>query len=213
MGTTERREREKEQRRNEIINSAERVFFSKGIENSTMDEIAEDAELSKGTLYLYFKSKEELFHAICGRAGKKLLGMFEESIKDKKSGLLKVKSIGQAFYDFSQIYPEYYEVIKRADSMKVCDCENLHEAKKAKEQGEETLGLLKKCVNEGINDGSIRSELDTEITSIMLYGMSKGVIQIMNEVIPETGMPLIQDKKLFIESFFEFAGYGLNNQK
>ena len=61
MGITERKEREKLQRREDILNAAERVFFSKGHKNSTMDDVAEEAELSKGTLYLYFKSKEGFY--------------------------------------------------------------------------------------------------------------------------------------------------------
>ena len=60
MGTHERKEREKEHRREEILAAAQAVFFEKGLQNSTMDEIAERAELSKGTLYLYYKSKEDL---------------------------------------------------------------------------------------------------------------------------------------------------------
>ena len=52
MGIAERREREREQRRNTILDAAETVFFSKGINLATMDEVAEEAELSKGTLYL-----------------------------------------------------------------------------------------------------------------------------------------------------------------
>ena len=60
MGIAERKEREKEHRRNTILDAAEEVFFSKGINLATMDEVAERAELSKGTLYLYFKNKEEL---------------------------------------------------------------------------------------------------------------------------------------------------------
>jgi TetR/AcrR family transcriptional regulator len=50
MGITERKEREKEQRRNAIIDAAEKIFFTKGMDNSTMDDVAEEAELSKGTL-------------------------------------------------------------------------------------------------------------------------------------------------------------------
>lgn len=56
MGTTERKKREKERRRNTIIDAAEKVIFSKGLDQSTMTEIAQEAELSKGTLYLYFKN-------------------------------------------------------------------------------------------------------------------------------------------------------------
>ncbi|MDL1893205.1 helix-turn-helix transcriptional regulator, partial [Sphingobacteriales bacterium CHB3] len=52
MGIIERKEREKEQRREEIVTAAEKIFFEKGLAIATMDEIAEAAELSKGTLYL-----------------------------------------------------------------------------------------------------------------------------------------------------------------
>ena len=69
MGIAERREREKDQRRNTILDAAEKVFFSQGINLATMDGVAEEAELSKGTLYLYFKSKEELFLGIACREG------------------------------------------------------------------------------------------------------------------------------------------------
>ena len=56
MGIAERKEREKLQRRNDIIDAAERLFFQHGFETPTMDDVAREAELSKGTLYLYFKS-------------------------------------------------------------------------------------------------------------------------------------------------------------
>ena len=65
MGIAERKQREKEQRRQHILQVAETIFLEKGINSSTMDEIAAVCELSKGTLYLYFKSKEELFLDIC----------------------------------------------------------------------------------------------------------------------------------------------------
>lgn len=60
MGTHERKEREREHRREDILDAAQHVFFEKGLPTATMDEIAEIAELSKGTLYLYYKSKEDL---------------------------------------------------------------------------------------------------------------------------------------------------------
>jgi AcrR family transcriptional regulator len=60
MGIYERKQREKEQRKTEIINAARKVFSNKGFNTATMEEIASEAELSPGTLYLYFKNKEEL---------------------------------------------------------------------------------------------------------------------------------------------------------
>ena len=212
MGTAERREREKEQRRNDIIDAAEKIFFSKGMETATMDEIADEAELSKGTLYLYFKSKEELFHAICQRGGAILLELFNKYTQKGSSGLDKIHLIGEAYYEFSQKYPDYFSVIKRADALQHCDCENSEEALKAKLQGEQTLGLVGKVVAEGISDGSIRSTLDPSTTATLLYGMSKGIFQIMSEVIPGENTPLVSDKQNFMNSFFEFIGYGLRPQ-
>ncbi|MFX1452616.1 MAG: TetR/AcrR family transcriptional regulator, partial [Promethearchaeota archaeon] len=53
-----RREREKEQRREDIIDAAEKLFLTQGFENTTMKQIANEAEYSKGTLYNYYKSKD-----------------------------------------------------------------------------------------------------------------------------------------------------------
>ena len=64
MGIAERKEREKEYRKESILDAAQKVFFEKGLHLSTMDEIAETAELAKGTLYLYYHSKEDLYLAV-----------------------------------------------------------------------------------------------------------------------------------------------------
>lgn len=67
MATADRKEREKEQRKNVILDAAEKLFFSKGFDSVSMEEIAKEVELGKGTLYLYFKSKDSLFFAIISR--------------------------------------------------------------------------------------------------------------------------------------------------
>ncbi len=61
MQEISRREREKLNRRNEILNAARKVFATKEYDSATVDDIAEVAEISKGTIYLYFKSKADLF--------------------------------------------------------------------------------------------------------------------------------------------------------
>ncbi|MCA1794396.1 MAG: TetR/AcrR family transcriptional regulator [Desulfotignum sp.] len=60
MGIYERKQREKQRRRKDIINAAQKIFSVKGFNSATMEEIASAAELSPGTIYLYFKNKEEL---------------------------------------------------------------------------------------------------------------------------------------------------------
>jgi AcrR family transcriptional regulator len=64
MGIQERKEREKERRRQQIIVAAKRVFSKKGLSKTTMEDIAKESELSPGTLYLYFKNKEELYASL-----------------------------------------------------------------------------------------------------------------------------------------------------
>lgn len=64
MGITERKSREKELRRQQIMAAAKKLFASKGFSRATIEEIAKEAELSPGTLYLYFKNKDELFAAL-----------------------------------------------------------------------------------------------------------------------------------------------------
>lgn len=64
MTVHERKEREKKQRRNSILLAAEALFAKLGLHEASLDAIAEKAEISKGTVYLYFKSKEDLFFSV-----------------------------------------------------------------------------------------------------------------------------------------------------
>ncbi len=96
MGIIERKEREKEQRREEIIGSAEQVFFEKGLQVATMDEIAEQAELGKSTLYLYYKSKEDLYLAVLLRGTEILLHKFEKVAASDDPTIKKIADLGEA---------------------------------------------------------------------------------------------------------------------
>ena len=111
MSISDRREREKIQRRNTIIDAAEKLFFSKGFANTTMDEVAEIVELSKGTLYLYFKSKEELYGAIIQRAMDILKDMFKEAAATDGNGLTRINAVGMTFYDFYKKYPFHFQAL------------------------------------------------------------------------------------------------------
>ena len=64
MGLEERRKREKEGRKKAILRAARKLFFEKGLQSITVENIAKEAELSKGAVYLYFKGKEEIYAQI-----------------------------------------------------------------------------------------------------------------------------------------------------
>jgi len=59
-----RKDAERKARQKLILDGALRVFKSKGLEHATMDEIANEAEFGKATLYYYYKSKEDIFNTI-----------------------------------------------------------------------------------------------------------------------------------------------------
>jgi AcrR family transcriptional regulator len=61
MGFEERRRREKDSRRNTILRAARKLFFEKGFKSVTVESIAKRAEFSKGSIYLYFSGKEEIY--------------------------------------------------------------------------------------------------------------------------------------------------------
>jgi TetR/AcrR family transcriptional regulator, repressor of fatR-cypB operon len=63
-----RRERERLARRQDILKAATKVFGEKGFHTATLDEIAQEAEFAKGTLYLYFESKEDILASIIAAA-------------------------------------------------------------------------------------------------------------------------------------------------
>ena len=111
MGIQERKAREREQRKEQIVNAAEEVFFRNGYTQSTMQHVADVAELSKGTLYLYFKSKEELHYAINLRGMVKLHELMTEEYTPRQSGFDNLMAMSRAYLKFFKSYPNYFAAI------------------------------------------------------------------------------------------------------
>ena len=179
MGISERKERERIQRRQEIIYAAEKVFFTKGFNSTTMDDIASEVELSKGTLYLYFKNKEELFKVFVNRGISKLHELFVEFSSKQSNGLMKVKAIGEAYIKFYFEFPNYYKALMFEEVQKVEGIEPESEDEKILKKKMETNKILIETIIEGMNDGSIRNDLDPAKTALILWGESLGVLQLV----------------------------------
>ncbi len=106
MGIQERKQRERERRRQQIIVAAKRVFSEKGYSKSTMEDIAREAELSPGTLYLYFKNKDELYASLSLRILQYLNIRLEDVKKEKDIELRqKIAAIKEALFDVYQFDP------------------------------------------------------------------------------------------------------------
>ena len=106
MGIQERKQRERERRRQQIIVAAKRVFSERGFSKTTMEDIAREAELSPGTLYLYFKNKDELYASLSLRILQYMNIRLEDVKKEKDSNReQKIASIKEALYDVYQFDP------------------------------------------------------------------------------------------------------------
>ena len=180
LGIAERREREKEQRRSDIVDAAEEVIFSRGIAQATMDDVAERAELSKGTLYLYFKSKEDLYLAIVLRGIAMLQRMLVEASDSKAKGVEKIEAIGRAYFDFCKTHPDYFNAMLYFESCGADACEESSYGVECMSQSAETFAICATAIQAGIEDGTIRAGLDPLKTALTLYGLSTGLLQVVS---------------------------------
>jgi len=111
MGSIERRQREKEQRREQILDTARRLLLKKGIDATSMNQIARDAELSVGTLYLYFKNKESLFAALQEEGLDLLYTKIKEESERGFTPREKLERVALAYLDFSEEHRKYFDII------------------------------------------------------------------------------------------------------
>jgi len=201
MGIADRRQREKEQRKTEIIEAAERLFFSRSYEDVSMDGIAREVELNKATIYLYFKNKETLFATIVLRGIEILKERYMECMEKKVPGIAKVALMGQAYYQFSQEYPDYLRMIHFYGSERFSK-ENPCTAEIGKGYGTCRM-ILRDAVQEGIDDGTIRDDLDPFLTSMYLMISFMGILSMENKwklVIEAAGFSYEQ----YAAEFFRF---------
>jgi AcrR family transcriptional regulator len=101
VGLLERRGKEKDSRKKLILKSARTLFFKKGFNNVTVDEIAKSSELGKGSIYLYFNSKEEIYAQI-------LLNDIEDFNQQVSVLLNKKKIAADLLVEFSNIYVDFF---------------------------------------------------------------------------------------------------------
>lgn len=110
LGASSARELRRVERCNRILDAAEHVFVGKGFDAATMEEVADSAALAKGTLYLYFPSKEDLFLGLALRTQDELLRRYGEAAADAKSGIDLLERILSAFYQLATKHPEYFRL-------------------------------------------------------------------------------------------------------
>ncbi len=180
MGIAERKEREKLQRRHDIIDAAEKIFFSRGFDSATMDEIAAAAELSKGTLYLYFKSKEDLQFAIFMRGSDILMQMMNAHLSAGSNGYQRLLELAESFVRFSREKKHYFNLFMYYESSRM-EALNIDPSQLQFYLKENSpLALVTQQVILGMQDGSLRNDLSAEVFSATLWSQMLGVLIVLN---------------------------------
>ncbi len=168
MGIKERQQREKEQRYNDIIEAAIRLFSSRGLKKVTMEEISRECEFSKGALYFYFKSKEDLAFAVMDRCYRGYIEMVDARLAGARTGLGKIEAALAGSLEFFDTRPNLVKIMGYFDYYIDYDFKASYAADPVPSASFNDQRLPEKnagIIREGIAVGSIRKESDRRSSS------------------------------------------------
>jgi AcrR family transcriptional regulator len=110
MSVSERREKEKLELRALILSAAKKLFVNKGIEHTTIRNIAEAIDYSVGTVYVYFKDKNAIFHALHTQ-GFNELGKQLQVLMAVEDPMQRVKALGRVYINFAKDNTDMYNLM------------------------------------------------------------------------------------------------------
>lgn len=177
-----RRDREKAQRIQSIIEAAKKVFASKGYLKATMDEIALAAEVTKPTIYLYFKAKDDLFFTLMMPLiddVREQLQAVEESLRTGKinDGKDLITALFEAFYHGYEHLPETFRIIQLFQQQGLMG-ELRPEVRTAlNDKGRANFVLSRQILTKGMELGLIK-EVNVYEMADVIWGLLVGVIQL-----------------------------------
>ena len=175
MGLKERREREKEERKKQILDAARSLLFAEGLQATSINKIAKSAELGVGTIYFYFKSKEEIFAALQQEGIELLYGEIRGVLKGTMSSEKRLRAIAGVYLDFSREKKDYIDIINYfLASPKVFFAPGLKE--QIDEQGNKVISVIVETINLGISHGEFK-DVDARRFALMFWAALHGLVQ------------------------------------
>ena len=110
MGTNERKLKEKEILRSLILDSAKKLFVADGVERTTIRAIAKNIDYSVGTVYVYFKDKNEILNALHTQ-GFSQLGLQFAALQNVDNPMERLMAMGRLYISFALENPDMYELM------------------------------------------------------------------------------------------------------
>ena len=174
MGVAERRAREKEVLRSQILTAASELFVAEGVQSVSMRRIAEKIEYAPSTIYLYFKDKEELLHTICREVFEELTAILAEIHSRGLAPLDQLRAGLRAYVDFGLEHPNHYLLVFGPA---------MYEEVPGEPSPEDVAGVkafdqLRQTIQYGISTGAIR-QADVDVLSQTIWMMLHGITDLL----------------------------------
>jgi TetR/AcrR family transcriptional regulator len=180
MATRARRKREKEERRQSILQAAREVFFENGFHQATVEAVAERAEVSKGTVYLYFESKETILALLLLEGLRELARRLEEAyaVGEELPGDERLRRLGWAYFQFFQAEPRYFHFLMAMDRGRFREVVDPGVYQKALDTSLEGLDWVVRAVEQGTEEGTF-DDCDARQAAATLWATLNGVLELM----------------------------------
>ena len=165
MTIASRKKKEKEDKWSLILDGARKIFLEKGYAQASIRSIAEEIEHSPGTIYLYFKDKDEIFHALHEEGFTRMLKQMEP-LRFVSDPFERLKAMGRVYLDFAKNNKDFY------DLMFVIQSPLKHETENDKwEMGTRTLDMLKDIVRQCQETGHFKGKDINYLTFVIWSGV------------------------------------------
>jgi TetR/AcrR family transcriptional regulator len=173
--TVVRRQKEQAERRKAILTAAREAFFDKGFMAATMDGIADRCDLAKGTIYLYFKSKEELYVSIMAE-GMGLLKKDFHTIRDLPlPGDRLLGEVLRAYYAFYEKNRKYFRIMFLSSHPDVRERVPDELLRECMDSARECMQVLSDVIDKGMESGLFRKVNPWAFANI-LWSTVNGII-------------------------------------
>lgn len=181
MTTRARREREKEERRQSILRAAREVFFENGFHRATVDNVAERAEVSKGTVYLYFESKETILAHLLLEGLDELTKELEQAyaVDESIAAEERLRRLGWAYLRFFQREPIYFRFLTAMDRGRFQETVTPQVYQEVLEASLEGVNWVVRAIEQGLRNGRFGC-CDVRQAAATLWATMNGVLELMS---------------------------------
>ncbi len=164
--------------RENIVSAASTLFMEKGIDATSMDDIAKAAGYSKATLYVYFENKEEIVGILVLNSMKKLDDYISSALIQHETTKARYDFICRGLVQYQEEFPFYFKMVLDKINIDFESKEYLPEEKETYQIGEEINEKIKNFLLSGMEKGDLRSDLDIMPAIFNFWGMLSGIIQL-----------------------------------